>query len=93
MVECNPFNLVENPEDPEEDFTFKDEHQAKLALEDPALNPRILQQGIHFLVSRRYLKDASKGSLSTLDMVDYLGEDFSFTLTDFDPHSKLKDIK
>jgi len=26
MVECNPFNLTENPEELEEDLTFKDEH-------------------------------------------------------------------
>ena len=64
-----------------------------LEKDDPAMKPKFLQPGIHFLVSNRYLKSVKTGLINSLDMVDYVGEDFAFTINDFSPNTKLKEIK
>lgn len=93
MVELNPYHLenpeVVNPEE-EDDLTFKDEVlPAPVLIDDPAMNPR--RDGVHFVISNRYLKPTQMQT--SLDYVDYVGEDFSFSLTDFPAQARLKDLK
>ena len=70
---------------------------AELEMNDPALKDKIDLPGVYMIITKKYLKQQIgtdyDAEYERLRSIDYEGEDISFKITDYSPHTPLTALK